>query len=513
MSANALSQRLFLMVACFVSGAAMMVIEICAFRLLAPVFGNSVYTWTALIGVVLVSFSAGGWLGGCWADRLRSLRLLAWLLLGSAAMTALVPTLHAAAAASLGAWGMINGSVALSLLLFALPGAMLGAVSPAAVRLLSLAAADAQVGLAAGTISSLGSLGSFLGTFLSGFVLLSHFGVRSIFLGTALVLLLLGLWALGLSGSRGPRLGLGLIAGALGIWSCGGAEDALANSLAPGQKLLHVEESFYHRIEVSDLGEEPRVQRLLKLDSTAEGAIHPRDGSLVMDYQYYWQLPLLREGQPLNSALFLGAGAFGMPAALSRQLPQAKVEVVEIDPRVIEAGRRFFKLDEHPRVKAHAQDARRFLVEAGDQRWDLIFGDAYAGVRSIPAHLVTREFFAQVAGHLTPQGVFVMNAITAVQGPQSKLLASLLATLRQVFAQVEVFGVQGGGTLAQNVIVMASQQSWGEALERYQAPGSWQERVISTRLRASALPADGVVFTDDFNPVDHIIAEGLAAQP
>jgi spermidine synthase len=194
-------------------------------------------------------------------------------------------------------------------------------------------------------------------------------------------------------------------------------------------------------------------------------------------------------------------------------LPQAKVEVVEIDPRVIEAGRRFFKLDEHPRVKAHAQDARRFLVEAGDQRWDLIFGDAYAGVRSIPAHLVTREFFAQVAGHLTPQGVFVMNAITAVQGPQSKLLASLLATLRQVFAQVEVFGVQGGGTLAQNVIVMASQQSWGEALERYQAPGSWQERVISTRLRASALPADGVVFTDDFNPVDHIIAEGLAAQP
>ena len=78
MSANAFSQRLFLMVACFVSGAAMMVIEICAFRLLAPVFGNSVYTWTALIGVVLVSFSAGGWLGGCWADRLRSLRLLAW---------------------------------------------------------------------------------------------------------------------------------------------------------------------------------------------------------------------------------------------------------------------------------------------------------------------------------------------------------------------------------------------------------------------------------------------------
>lgn len=513
MSANAFSQRLFLMVACFVSGAAMMVIEICAFRLLAPVFGNSVYTWTALIGVVLVSFSAGGWLGGCWADRLRSLRLLAWLLLGSAAMTALVPSLHAAAARSLGAWGMINGSVALSLLLFALPGAMLGAVSPAAVRLLSLAAADARVGVAAGTISSLGSLGSFLGTFLSGFVLLSHFGVRSIFLGTALVLLVLGLWALWLEGSRGPKLGMALLAGGLGSWFSAGGDDLLAAASAPGQKLLHVEESFYHRIEVSDLGEEPRVQRLLKLDSTAEGAIHPRDGSLVMDYQHYWQLPLLREGQPLNSALFLGAGAFGMPAALSRQLPQAQVEVVEIDPRVIEVGRRFFRLDEHPRVKAHAQDARRFLGEAQGRRWDLIFGDAYAGVRSIPAHLVTREFFAQVAEHLTPTGVFVMNAITAVQGPESKLLASLLATLRQVFAQVEVFAVQGGGATAQNVIVLAAQQSWSETLERYQAPGSWQERLLQTRMRTSVLPGQGLVFTDDFNPVDRIIAEGLAAQP
>ena len=44
---------------CFVAGAAMMVIEISANRLLAPNFGNSLYTWTALIGVILVAFSVG----------------------------------------------------------------------------------------------------------------------------------------------------------------------------------------------------------------------------------------------------------------------------------------------------------------------------------------------------------------------------------------------------------------------------------------------------------------------
>jgi MFS family permease len=79
----------------------------------------------------------------------------------------------------------------ISLLLFAIPGILLGAVSPAAVRFYSLTLKDTHVGAAAGTISMLGSLGSFVGTFLSGFFLLSTFGVRSIFFGTAALLLVL----------------------------------------------------------------------------------------------------------------------------------------------------------------------------------------------------------------------------------------------------------------------------------------------------------------------------------
>ena len=88
------SIRWFLGAACFLAGAAMMVIEICAFRLLAPIFGNSVYTWTALIGVILVAFSAGGFMGGRLVDRFTHLRLLGWLLAGAAILTYLIPPLH-----------------------------------------------------------------------------------------------------------------------------------------------------------------------------------------------------------------------------------------------------------------------------------------------------------------------------------------------------------------------------------------------------------------------------------
>lgn len=499
-----LPTRLFLGAACFLAGGAMMVIEICAFRLLAPIFGNSVYTWTALIGVVLIAFSVGGFLGGRLVDRFSRLSLLGWLLGISALLTFLIPPLHLGFGSGFAQSGLIGGSIMLSVFLFALPGALLGAVSPAAVRLYSLTQKDTHVGAAAGTISMLGSLGSFVGTFLSGFVLLSHFGVRSIFIGCGAVLVALALIAFILEKTGAKKAG-GLMAAAVLA--------ALIGSQAeekPGANVLHVEESFYHRIEVSETGVSPHKQRMLRLDSTPEGAMNPDDGSLVMDYQHYWRLPLLKDQPKIESALFIGAGAFGMPEALSREFPEARVDVAEIDPQVIEVGRRFFRLADHPRVAAHAGDARRFLNERPDQRWDLIFGDAYAGVRSIPAHLVTQEFFQLVADHLTPEGVFVMNAITAVQGERAELLAGLLATLKKVFPKVETFAVAGPRQMAQNVIILASRQDWQPLItDRFYAAGSWQSRVVRSHVAQNQLPSGGQVFTDDFNPVDRIIAKGL----
>lgn len=499
-----LPTRLYLGAACFLAGAAMMVIEICAFRLLAPIFGNSVYTWTALIGVILIAFSAGGFLGGRLVDKHAHLGLLGFLLGGSALLTFLIPPLHLGFGQSFSSSGMIGGSVMLSLFLFAIPGALLGAVSPAAVRLYSLTQKDTHVGAAAGTISMLGSLGSFVGTFLSGFVLLSHFGVRSIFIGCGVLLVVLALIAFLLN--KSSKKTAGVLAG-VAVITAGLGSQAQEQ---PGKDVLFVGESFYHRIEVSETGSSPHKQRLLRLDSTPEGAMNPDDGSLVMDYQHYWRLPLLKDQPKIDSALFIGAGAFGMPEALSREFPEARVDVAEIDPQVIEVGKRFFKLADHPRVSAHAGDARRFLNEHTNQKWDLIFGDAYAGVRSIPSHLVTKEFFQLVADHLTPEGTFVMNAISAAKGERAELLSGLLATLRTVFPHVEAFAVNGPPQLSQNIIILASRQNWKPLLtDRFYANGTWQNRITRSYLASNQLPLNGPVFTDDFNPVDRIIAKGL----
>ena len=123
---------------CFFAGAAIMVIELTGIRVLAPVFGNSLYTWTALIGVVLVAFSVGGYAGGWFADRRPDVRVLGFLLIAAAAFTMLIPPLHLAVEGQLSGMGLVAGPVMLSLALFTIPGCLLGAVSPFTVRLLSL---------------------------------------------------------------------------------------------------------------------------------------------------------------------------------------------------------------------------------------------------------------------------------------------------------------------------------------------------------------------------------------
>lgn len=485
----------------------MMVIEICAYRLLAPLFGNSVYTWTALIGVILIAFSAGGYLGGKLADRREGVEVLGWLLGGASFLTFLIPTLHALLGEAFLSGGFIGGAVLISVFLFALPGAMLGAVSPAAVRFYSLTQKDTHVGVAAGTISMLGSLGSFVGTFLSGFVLLAHFGVRSIFVGTGILLLILAVIAFVLAKKNFKQQAriLGTAVGALIL--------SVFVDQKVGAGVIYQQESFYHRIEVAEVGESPHKQRLLHLDSTTEGGMNPDDGSLILDYQHFWKLALLKDNAKLNSALFIGAGAFGMPEAVSREFPNAKVDVAEIDPQVIEVGRKYFKLDEHPRVNAHAGDARYFLRTQKDQKWDLIFGDAYNGVRAVPSHLMSKEFFQLVSDHLTPEGVFVVNVITAIQGERSELLSGVLATLRQVFPHVEVFGVGGSKQQTQNVILLLSRSDWQPYItDRFYASGSWQSDLVQSHVGHQFLPQNGQVFTDDRNPVDAIIARGLLLQ-
>jgi MFS family permease len=82
--------RWFLLITALATGAVVMALEIVGSRLLAPVFGNSLFVWGALIGVILAAMSSGYAFGGWVSDRYPGAQVLARLLLFSGAWTFLI---------------------------------------------------------------------------------------------------------------------------------------------------------------------------------------------------------------------------------------------------------------------------------------------------------------------------------------------------------------------------------------------------------------------------------------
>jgi spermidine synthase len=195
--------------------------------------------------------------------------------------------------------------------------------------------------------------------------------------------------------------------------------------------------------------------------------------------------------------------------------PDAQIDVVEIDPAVIEVGRKFFRLDEYLQINAVADDARRFLRLSAN-RYDLIFGDAYHGARCVPSHLVTREFFELVKGRLNEGGVYVMNVAAAPKGDGAVLFRCVAKTLSEVFEHQSVFCTfPDEPERVQNVFIVAA--SHDLELDAVRSRPGEVGRLAADLFTGYLAPdrydlSDGVVFTDDRNPVEFLVARSLRVE-
>jgi len=86
-------RQLRLLVSVFVSGAVVMSLELLGSRLLAPVFGNSIFVWGSLIGVALSALSVGYYLGGKIADVKPSFHVLCLLIFGAGLLVLALPAI------------------------------------------------------------------------------------------------------------------------------------------------------------------------------------------------------------------------------------------------------------------------------------------------------------------------------------------------------------------------------------------------------------------------------------
>lgn len=162
------------------SGCFVMAVELLGGRLLAPYFGSSIYVWGALIAVFMLALSLGYLLGGRWSLRNPSLARLG-ALLGVAALAMLPVLLWGEALLdrlSVAVPDPRFGSLCAALLLFSVPCALSGMISPYAVRL--LVADAARSGDHAGKLYFVSTLGSAIGTLLTSFYFVKWFEVNQI---------------------------------------------------------------------------------------------------------------------------------------------------------------------------------------------------------------------------------------------------------------------------------------------------------------------------------------------
>lgn len=144
--------------------------------------------------------------------------------------------------------------------------------------------------------------------------------------------------------------------------------------------------------------------------------------------------------------LFVGLGGGAMPMYAWTVMPRARLDVVEIDPLVVDVAVRFFGFSPGPRLTVHVDDGRAFLERAAAGSWDVVFLDAFSD-DEIPRALTTRGFLESVRSSLTPTGVVVSNLWTSQPD-----YPDMVATYHAVFDQVALIRVAGRA----QVILMAA---------------------------------------------------------
>ena len=169
---------------------------------------------------------------------------------------------------------------------------------------------------------------------------------------------------------------------------------------------------------------------------------------LLLEYTKLMFAAFLVNDKPLR-ILIIGLGGGALPRAMSRYVPDAEIDVVDIDPDVVDAAERFFLYDPGDNTKIHISDGRVFIKDAGQEnpvkKYDMIIMDAFNS-SSIPGHLTTREFLKELMLILDPRGVVAANVLI-----DNRLFHSILKTYRRVFKRCYVFM----GARAQNAVFVS----------------------------------------------------------
>jgi len=476
--------KLLLLIA-FFSGACSMGIEIAASRVLAPVFGTSIYVWGALIGVLLGAMSIGYFLGGYIIDKNpNKIILFEILFLGSilALITMVMPQLITNITSL---FGLVTGAILSSIILFSSPMLLLAMVPPVVIRL-SAENID-NIGKYSGRVYMISTIGSIVGTFLTAFFMIPTFGTRITFISISILLFLISIIYI-------PRKIYLFFVLMILLF-----EIAIMAFIVPQAKpvdVLYSTESEYNVIKVLDLDS----SRYLKLNSEryVQAVFYPNN-PLTGGYWDYVNLGLFFNNP--KKALFLGV-AGGTSIRQFLKYSNITIDAVEIDSKVIYVAKKYFNIRESDRLHIYVEDGRTFLTNSRD-KYDIISVDVFSGGPDIPFHMTTKEFFQLVNERLTDDGMVIMNVLSLKN--YTKITNSIANTMLTTFGSVYIID------LGNNQIVIGFKKN----ILPYEFSSTLQNvrgdlEIVANKSLLNFRkfePTDDIIFTDDISPVERMSFE------
>ena len=195
------------------------------------------------------------------------------------------------------------------------------------------------------------------------------------------------------------------------------------------------EKSDYNDIYVMQKGSKRDMWFRKKNDFFLQSRIDTNQlDTLVLIYTQMLTSALLLQPVP-SSILIIGLGGCAMSNFLASLYPDAVLDVVEIDQKVIDISKQFFYFNETENYKIHKEDGRRFIQKmSGKKQYDLIYLDAYKS-GSIPFHLKTIQFYEDLMQVLSLEGVVGSN----LYGKSNLLKSSDWKTFSNKFNQIYCF--------------------------------------------------------------------------
>ena len=504
----------------FLAGAVLMGLEMAGSRVLATHFGSSIYVWGAIISVFLAALATGYYSGGIIADRKPTFLLLNVLLFVAGCWLMVMPlyaNLICRGVRAVNFGERLNPLIS-TIILFGGPSVLLGMVSPFAVR---LAARELErIGNVSGRLYALSTVGSIAGTLLTAFWLIPLIGVRTLLQGLGFSLVVLTLVVLPKSRKlMTTAVPLALLVFILSTF----IGPTMLSKLRPNPRQIVFEaDSAYHHIQVVD--DDRSNARFLNFNNYTESGIS-LTAPFATRLAYTDAFQLARIFQPeLQHVLIIGGGGGVGARKFVTDDPGVVVDLVEIDPMVIDVGQRFFYLQNDQRLRVHSEDGRSFVRNA-TQRYDLVVLDAYTIGGQIPFHLTTLEFMLELKSVLKPTGVVLANINSALEGPRSKILRSEYKTMAAVFPELYLFPL-GASPVTEgdreelqrrrNVILVAvsnqrafSREEIAKLADQLLAAGKVKTANFSNDARQLLTwpvnTADVPLLTDDYAPVDTML--------